>query len=154
MAIAKQIKDAKGSWKGKSKLHLSWLPPEQRVSESDSTLHIDLDENRAFATVTYTWRHEDKRHEGTILGCGSEKSKNYEIAWVDSWHQSSAVMHLKGKEAEDGSLKVKGSYDGGGEMWGWTISLSEFGGAFTLKMENVTPAGEAEWAVEGIYHRE
>lgn len=153
MAVSKQIKDAKGSWKGKSKLHLSHLPPDKRVTESESTLHVDLDEHGAFATITYTWHYEGTRHEGAVLACGSEKSKTFTYGWVDSWHQNTAVMTLTGKEEGDGPLKAKGSWDAGGEPWGWTISFSLVKEQFILKMEVVTPAGEAEWAVEGVYTR-
>jgi hypothetical protein len=151
MAIPKTIKDAKGSWFGSSKLNQSWLPPEKRIAESASFLHVDTDEHDAFATITYTWHYEGKRHEGTILICTAGKSKAVQIGWVDSWHQNTAVMHLVGSESPDGSFKTKGTYAAGKEVGGWTIEFKLAGEQLTMKMENLTPKDEAEWAVEAVY---
>lgn len=153
MSVPKEIKDAKGSWKGKSKLHLSHLPPEQRVTECDSTLHVDLDEKGEYATITYVWSYDGSREEGSVLVCGSEKSKALTYAWVDSWHQNTAVMLLTGKAEGSAPFKTHGKWDAGGEVWGWTLSLGMVEGKFLVKMEVVTPAGEAEWAVDAVYAR-
>ena len=153
MAIPKSITEAKGSWFGSSKLNQSWLPPEKRIAESASFLHVDTDEHDTFATITYTWHYEGKRHEGTVLICMAGKSKVVQIGWVDSWHQSTAVMHLVGSESSDGSFKAKGTYAAGKEVWGWTIEFKMTPDLLTMRMENLTPKGEAEWAVEAIYKR-
>lgn len=153
MAAPQVTKDAAGMWQGTSKLHLSWLPPEQRIQESDSTLQVTVNDQAAFATVSYTWHYEGERKEGTIIIAAESEGSGAQMAWVDSWHQSGGVLHLTGSVAEDGSLKAKGEYSGGDEMWGWTIALGLVGDSLVLKMENVTPAGEAEWAVEGSYSR-
>ena len=153
MAAPKFAHDSTGSWTGKSKLNLPWLPKDKQVSESDSNLHVDLDEQKKFATVTYTWHHEGQRHEGTMIICGSSKSKEYEIAWVDSWHQNSNIMTLKGKEDDKGNLKTKGEYTAEGQTWGWTIAFEHSKDKLVMKMENVMPGDKAEWAVEAVYHR-
>jgi len=148
---------AVGSWKGESKLHLSWLPEDKRVSASESKLHIDFDMKKMFATLTYTWVFEGKVEEGSMLICGSEKSKLMSVGWSDSWHQNSAVMLLKSAEFSHEVIKVTGSYPAGDGTpdWGWRIELSlPSEDQFVLKMFNITPAGEAEWAVEGIYKRD
>lgn len=153
MAAPQAAQDAAGSWKGKSKLHLSWLPPEERVQESDSSLQVAVNEQGAFATVTYTWHYEGEKKEGTILIAAESEGPGVQMAWVDSWHQSGGVLHLTGTTAEDGSVKAKGTYAAGEEVWGWTIALGQVGPNLVLKMENVTPDGVAEWAVEGVYTR-
>ena len=118
MAIPKSIIDAAGSWFGSSKLNQSWLPPEKRIAESASFLHIETDDHRTFATITYTWHHEGKRHEGTILVCMDGDSKVVQFGWSDSWHQNTAVMHLVGSEVNEGSVKTKGTYAAEKEVWG------------------------------------
>ncbi len=153
MAIPKSILDANGSWFGSSKLNQSWLPPEKRIAESASFLHVDTDEHHAFSTITYTWQYEGKRQEGSILVCMDGKSKVAQLGWSDSWHQNTAVMHLVGTEAADGSVKTKGTYAAGKEVWGWTIEFKLTSDKLTMKMENLTPQGEAEWAVEAVYKR-
>lgn len=154
MAVPKSIQLAKGTWKGKSKLNLPWLAPDKRVTESNSSLHIDTDSQDKFATITYDWRHEGKRQEGTIIVSGSAKSGSVEFGWVDSWHQNESVLHLKGGVSETGSVKAKGIYGTEKEPWGWTIELLPSGDSLTVKMDNLTPAGEATWAVEGVYSRQ
>ena len=154
MAVPKQIHDAKGSWKGKSLLNLPWLAPDKRVTESTSHLHIEADSHDKFATITYSWEYEGKRQEGTMIVCMAGKTKVVEIGWVDSWHQNSSVLHLVGSETETGAVKTKGSYSAGKETWGWTIAFSKAGDEMHLTMENVTPAGEAEWAVRAVYKKD
>ena len=81
------------------------------------------------------------------------KSKVVQLGWSDSWHQNTAVMHLVGPEVADGSVRTKGTYAAGKEVWGWTIEFKLSGHQLTMKMENLTPQGEAEWAVEAVYKR-
>jgi hypothetical protein len=151
MAVPKSINEAKGSWRGKSKLNLPWLPAEKRLSESESSLHIDTDSQDKFATITYDWSYEGQREEGTIILAKSAKSNLVEFGWVDSWHQNEAILHLKGDDSGTSSVKAKGQY---AEVWGWTIELVLSATSLTLKMDNIAPTGEATWAVEAIYSRD
>ncbi len=154
MAVPKSIHAAKGLWQGKSLLNLPFLPPGKQVSESQSSLHIDTDKHDSFATITYTWQYEGQVQEGTILLCQSDKRKHLELGWVDSWHQSTSVMHLEGEETETALVKAKGSYSGGNETWGWTIAFVHDGDQLTMTMENVMPSGEAVWAVKATYKKD
>ncbi|MBI1756620.1 MAG: hypothetical protein HY248_03795 [Fimbriimonas ginsengisoli] len=154
MAVPKSIHAAKGLWRGKSKLNQSWLPPGKRVSESNSSLHIDTDSLDTFATITYDWHYEGKREEGTIILAKQGKSNAVEIGWVDSWHEHDGVLHLKGEDSGTGSVKARGLWSAGKEVWGWTIELLATADSLTVKMENVPPAGEPIWAVEGVYSRD
>ena len=153
MAIPKTLQNWAGSWAGKSKLNLPWLDEDKRISTSTSKLHVDTDDNHAFATLTYTWEHEGKKQEGTLLVAGHSKSPEIEVAWVDSWHQNTGILHCTGTVGEGDHIKVRGSYKAGTEVWGWTIALKPEGEHIRLVMENVTPAGEAEWAVDALYTR-
>ena len=151
MLVPKELREAKGSWKGKSRLHLSWLPPEQRIHESEATATVDVGEQSAFATIAYTWHHEGKKHDGAILAC-IQKEGTIEYAWLDSWHQGT-IMCLEGPIVEGAPLKGKGTYKYEDQVWGWTIALSLSDDVFSIKMENVDLEGEAEWAVEAVYTR-
>ncbi len=153
MAVPKSIQTAKGSWKGRMKLNLPWLPPENQISESDSSMQIETDSQETFATITYDWQYEGKRQESTTLISGSNESNAVQFAWVDSWHQSEAVLHLKGEDLGTGPVKARGEWNAGEEVWGWTIEFLPSGESLTLKMENITPAGDPTWAVEAVYQR-
>lgn len=152
MSIPRCILQAKGSWFGTSKLNLPWLAPEKRVTESGSFLHVETDAHDAFATVTYTWEHEGKRHEGTMVIAMNRESKEVQVGWADSWHQSTGIMHTVGLESDEKSFKTKGTYAADKEVWGWTIDIAVSGDTLVLKMDNVPPQG-GEWAVEAIYRR-
>jgi len=154
MAIPKSIHEAKGLWKGNSRLNLPWLPADKQVSESNSSLHIDSDGNNTYATITYNWSHEGKRQEGTIILSESTDSKAVELGWVDSWHQNSGVLHLVGEESDSGSVKVKGTYGPAKEPWGWTIEFQRAGNQLSMNMDNIKPSGEAIWAVKATYSRD
>ncbi len=153
MAVPKSIQASVGDWKGKSKLNLPYLPPEEQVTESESTLRVSVDGTGAFATITYTWSHDGNPQEGTILLVRKAENPAVELAWVDSWHQHESILYMKGEEAESGSVRVEGSWPAGDEMWGWTIELVLAEASLVLKMEVVQPNGEATWAVEGTYSR-
>ncbi|HLK13310.1 MAG TPA: DUF1579 family protein [Fimbriimonadaceae bacterium] len=153
MSVPDFIVAAKGTWKGKSKLHQVWLPPERQVTESDSTLFIDPDPSNTFATVLCDWADEGEPQHGRFLLCGDAKTKAVEIGWVDTWHMSGGVMHLAGAQTGDTELKTRGSYGAGDEVWGWTVDFALEGEKLTLKMDNVTPDGDADWAVDAVYER-
>lgn len=152
MAVPKQILSSVGLWQGSYKLNQSWLPEGKRVSESFSQLHIDLDQRHSFATITYRWTYKDKPQDGVIILCGDEKSQAYEVGWVDSWHESSAVLHLSGRISPSG-IKTTGSYHAGDQTWGWTADLSFENDELHLEMDNVPPKGEPIWAVRATYKR-
>ena len=153
MAVPVSIHCAKGTWHGVSKLHLPWLALEKRISESKSTLHVVTDRQGNFATITYEWEYEGRQEQGTIILAKSSDMTSIQFGWVDSWHQSDSVLHLKGETSQSGSMKARGEYGAGDEVWGWTIELAPTSDSLALKMENVTPDGEATWAVDAVYSR-
>lgn len=153
MAIPKFLIDSKGSWKGETKLHLDFMPEDKKVQTSSTFLHIDTDRDHKFAKLDYIWYYQGTRHEGLMLVCGSAKSGAYEIAWSDSWHQNTAVMHLAG-ELKGNSIKTKGSWKAEDQVWGWSIELIATEKGFAIKMEVITPEGKADWAVDSAYARE
>lgn len=147
MALPESLIAAAGQWSGDSKLHQSWEREEsQQVLESASTLHIDLDRNRAFATLTYTWNYKGTEHEGVWIIAVDEKGKGTG-GWTDSWHMNGTVMFVHGE-----GLNMKGEYEVPDHPnWGWRISLEPGKDALALKMWNISPDGDEEWAVEANY---
>lgn len=153
MAIPKTIRDAAGTWNGNSKLHLSWNQPPENILESFSNLSISLDPIGAFALVDYDWVYEGEMQHGQMLVAGNQDSGDVTGGWTDSWHQNTVVMALSGTGMED-ELNLKGEYAVEGHPnWGWRITLAMEGESLSFKMFNVSPEGDEEWAVEGIYAR-
>jgi hypothetical protein len=141
-------------WSGSSKLHLSWLPEDQKVQESESELTISVEPRASYAIVSYTWIYEGETQHGTMLVAGDIEAGTGSIGWSDSWHQSSGVMHLDGTFSET-SIACLGTYGGeGDEAYGWRVTLEMNGDdQFVVKMTNIEPNGNEEWAVEAVYSR-
>jgi hypothetical protein len=153
MAVPRGVVSAAGSWSGKSKLFLPFLPEGEQVKESKSDLHVQLDPREAYAQVEYDWHYEGERQTGSILLCGDAKSGKAGAGWADSWHQNGTVMALSG-EGMEGVVTLNGRYAVEGHPdWGWKITIEASESALSLRMDNVTPEGEATWAVEAVYER-
>lgn len=153
MAIPKTIRDAHGTWTGNSKLHLSWVEPPKNVQESYSNLSISLDPLGSFALIDYDWAYNGEMQHGQMIVAGNAENQEITAGWSDSWHQNSAVMALAGV-GMSGKVELKGEYAVEGHPnWGWSIEFELEGESLTVRMFNVTPEGEAEWAVEGLYSR-
>lgn len=151
MATPKLLIDAIGSWTGESELHLSWLPEGERVLKSASTLQVASDPNHAYAEVRYDWSHDGEMQYGRMLVAADEAGVAT-CGWSDSWHQSSAVMSLKGEAKATVNLSGHYSVEGHPD-WGWRIQFRMEGSALLFEMFNVSPEGEEEWAVRGRYQR-
>lgn len=152
MPAPKVLIAASGLWAGTSKLQLSHLPPDQRVTESPSTLTVAIDPHTSYALVNYVWEYDGEKQYGTVLVCGDESGASVDMAWSDSWHQNSAVMNLKGSES-GGSVKASGTWGPEEEPWGWTVGFGLEGESLVMRMEVVTPTGDSDWAVEAVYSR-
>lgn len=155
MAIPKILKNASGEWRGTSKLHLSWLPKESNVQTSDSTVTVFPDQADSHVAIAYQWQHEGEQC-GTFLLCGSDTSGIVTGGWTDSWHQNTAVMQLAGTGNEDDHVKLAGTYQVEGHPdWGWRIEFERPSeDTLVMKMFNVSPDGEEEWAVSAEYRRD
>ena len=154
MPIPKTILNALGSWKGTSTLNLTHLPEAERIRKSESTLNIKQEPHGQYARLSYVWE-EDGPQYGDMIICGNEGEAEVTVGWSDSWHQNTSVMHLAGGIQEDGSVSVLGSY-GSPQWgdWGWRIVFENATpDRFLLKMFNISPEGEEEWAVLGEYER-
>ena len=156
MAAPKSIVAAAGRWSGQSRLNLPWLPEEQQVSESESTLVLAVDANATYATFDYTWIYEEKAQNGHGLIAGNDESGVVTCGWSDSWHQNGGVLALTGEGFESGPVKVQASYasDENGD-WRWRIELELTGpDSLALRMTNIHPDDQEDWAVEAIYTRD
>lgn len=126
-------------WTGRSEL---WLDPlGDQAARSDCTLEIDGD------AVRYGWSHEGKAHAGRIaLRAGGAD-------FTDTFH-SPTPMACAAAPDPWALLDVLGRYPGGGEDWGWRITVSQRpDGELVLQMTNVTPWGEEGRAVRMVCRR-
>lgn len=153
MAIPKTLREAQGAWIGSSKLHLSWNQPPDNILESLSNLSVTLDPIGEFALLDYDWVYEGELQHGQLLLAGSSESGKVTGGWTDSWHQNSAVMALAGTGME-GEVNLSGEYEVEGHPnWGWRFLFELEGEMLAMRMFNVSPEGDEEWAVEAVYGR-
>jgi hypothetical protein len=100
-----------------------------------------------FVLQEYTMNVQGNPHEGCAL-IGRDQSGNVTIAWADSFHTGeSGVMTSTGR-VEDGVLDVLGSFEAGGERWGWRTQMQFEGEVLVMRAFNISPAGESHRAIE------
>ena len=155
MANPTWINDAIGEWSGLTNLHLSWLPEDQKITESSSSLVLKSGCESSFITLNYDWMYEGKTEQGVLIACRKNSGDEATGGWTDSWHMSGAVMSLVGTGSDSKPLKLSGEYAVEGHPnWGWRLELSLTpNGQLSFKMFNISPEGDEEWAVDAIYDR-
>lgn len=151
MSLALEFETMHQSWTGTSKLHLPWLEGDQKIFESESTLQINTCPLGKTCIVTYTWSHDGENHTGYLM-FALDPTDELTGAWMDSWHQNAAVLFMKGPKS-DSAVALTGSYPAPeGPDWGWRIELNLYEtDFFQMRMTNIMPGGEEEWAVEANY---
>ena len=146
-----------GEWRGMTK---TFLEPWGRDDESPWSGRISLVLDGKFALHEYEGGiYEDNLTGKAIMGYNAGR-KRWEIAWVDSWHNHSAIMYSTGGEWKEGetanSFSVLGSYpDGqGGPDWGWRTEVRvESNDRIAIVPFNITPDGQEAIGVETMYGR-
>lgn len=157
-----------GRWRGTNTLQ---DPQNGTSSDSESTLTVTPLLRGTFVRMDYTWGHQGKRQEGSLLiGCEPDAGA-VSVYWVDTFHMSRKVMTLTGTlpavaagalpvetpsvDAGD-TLNVRGAYSAPpGPDWGWRIEITpDPGPALRIAMFNIWPEGEREdLAVAATYAR-
>lgn len=140
------LKSLEGSWAGLSRLNLMGT-----VTEEPSTLVVEI--HGKVAVVEYSWHYESEEQKGAMVIAGSDQEVT--VGWADSWHQSDAVMPLKGPATGERSFHATGNYTMAEYSdWSWRLGIeSAEDGTLILRMTNIEPNKTEEWAVEGIYRR-
>jgi hypothetical protein len=160
MATPSTVRKAQGSWKGRSRLNLPWLPEPERITESDSLLEVFNAPEDTFAQVTYTWEYEGVVHRGCWIFAGKKVPEGdcaagVTGAWTDSWHQNTSILQVAESGPQGDAVRLLGEYSGGeGPKWGWRLELQLVSSdSLEFRMVNISPEGVEEWAQHGIYSR-
>lgn len=154
MSLPSFVSNCSGAWNGPSKLNLPWPPGEEKVLECDSTMTVSIDPKASYAMFQYEWSYEGDPQTGLILVSCDEEKGAASIGWTDSWHQNSSVLSLTGTMNE-ATITCLGQYViEGYEPFGWEIQLEQASpDELILRMTNIDPSGDREWAVEATYRR-
>ena len=149
MTAFESLSACAGTWHGTNLLH---DPHSGQPEESASILTITPVLGGRFLRISYTWGYRDEPQEGIILIGYQRQTAEVSAHWIDTWHMGEKVMACTGGFQGDG-ISVEGSYAAPpGPDWGWRISIRPSGDGLQLTMDNISPEGSADPAVEANYH--
>jgi hypothetical protein len=142
-----------GKWQGMTN---TWFEPEKLGDTSPWQAEIRPILGGRYVQYEYTASMQGETFMGQAIIGHNSMSGQFEMAWIDSFHQSNGIMHCKG-EAIPSGLRVLGSYIPyeGMEAWGW-LTVFELVDAdhLTVRAYNVEPGTGTEYlGVETQYTR-
>lgn len=151
MRVPAAMEHLVGEWNGTKRL---WFAPGQPSFDSAGTARVSRVGGGHFLSISYEWVHDGKGQEGFLLLQCNEAKEVGGASWVDSYHMSGSIMTCTGRYRA-GVLDVLGSYAAPpGPDWGWRIVVDGSDRErLRILMDNVSPAGQADRAVEAEFTR-
>ena len=142
-----------GNWEGATRVWFEPDKPPAKEMQQSGTLRSVL--GGRFLLHEYRYGEGEQAGEGIAL-YGLHLDENaYEAAWVDSFHNGSAIMFSTAPD-DGGGFKALGSYgDGqGGPRWGWRTEIAQpSADELVITMFNIAPDGGESKALETRYGR-
>lgn len=128
-----------GRWRGTTR---TWLDPSAPPEETSTTARVDVILGGRFVRLEYRGTVMGKAHAGEMLLGYEPEKRLFTAIWADSFHSSPGMMVSIGERGTDGSVSVLGSYEGGGERWGWRTVLRASGpDEVVIEATNIAPDG-------------
>ncbi len=149
-----QLSKLVGEWKGTTK---TWFDPAKLEDESpiEGTMRELMDGR--FVIHEYKGRFGDKPLTGMAIYGYNLDLQKYQCAWIDSFHNGSAIMFSQGSKGDE-NLNVLGSYayvtPETEQHWGWRTQLEwNSDDELVITAFNISPEGEETKATETIYRK-
>jgi len=135
-----------GDWSGPTQ---TWFDPDGLPEECTTEASARLLLGGRWLRIDYRGEAMGKLHAGEMTLGFHRDAKQFEMAWIDSFHTGSQIMSFAGPLRDDGEISVLGSYQAGAERWGWrTAYRLEAPGTLVVRAWNITPDGQEQRAIE------
>jgi len=149
-----QLSRLVGAWQGMVR---TWFEPDNVADESliSGTMKLILDDR--FIMHEYQGSFGDKPLQGIAIYGYDLNQQKYQFAWMDSFHNGTAIMFSQGKK-EDQQFNTLGSYayitPEIEQHWGWRTEINFVSDdELLITAYNISPEGEETKATETAYKR-
>lgn len=141
-----------GKWEGVCR---TWFEADKLEDESNIAGEISASPAGRFLRHLYHGAFQGKPRQGDELIAYNSVTQLFQVAWIDDFHMSKAILFSEGKATERG-FSVRGNYDVGENhpQWGWRTEFDLVDKDHLLiTAYNIEPHSTETKAVETDYRR-
>ena len=149
-----QLSRLEGNWEGTTK---TWFDPAKLEDESPITGTMKLIFHGRFILHEYESSLGEKPLSGMAIIGFDLNTEKFQIAWVDTFHNGTAIMFSESKTANP-DINVLGSYayitPEIEQRWGWRTEIKVVNDyELIITAYNISPEGEESKATETAYKK-